>query len=146
MSPFIPIIESVGLSDSPPESNVMPFPTSATVPRTLPGGSHVSFTKRGSSVEPRLTPSRPPSFSSSMAARSSTSTSKPLRSASSSARVAKADGVSVPPGWLTRSRASRTASPTARPLLSAACTRFPPLPTTVSDSMWLGSGSDLRAV
>ena len=41
----------------------MPLPTSATVPRALPDGSHVSFTKRGSSVEPRLTPSRPPSFS-----------------------------------------------------------------------------------
>ena len=99
MSPFIPIIESLVLSDSPPESNVIPLPTRATVPRTLPGGSHVSFTNRGSSIEPRLTPSSPPSFSSSMAARSSTSMSNPLRSASSSARVASAVGVSVPPGW-----------------------------------------------
>ncbi len=146
MSPFMPIIDSLVLSDRPPESNVMPLPTSATVPRAVPPGSHASFTKRGSSVDPRLTPSRPPSFSSSIALRSSTSMSNPLSSARSCARSANAVGVRVPPGWLTRSRATRTASPTARPRSSEASTRLPPLPTTVSDSMWLRSGSDLRAV
>ena len=37
MSPFMPTIPSEGLKDRPPESKVIPLPTSATVPRGLLG-------------------------------------------------------------------------------------------------------------
>ncbi len=39
MSPFIPIMPSVGLIDRPPASNVMPLPTSATVAFAAVAGS-----------------------------------------------------------------------------------------------------------
>ena len=38
MSPFMPTMASAGFSERPPESNVMPLPTSATVPARLGGG------------------------------------------------------------------------------------------------------------
>ncbi|MNC98532.1 hypothetical protein D3C83_165220 [compost metagenome] len=38
MSYFMPIMPSAVLSDRPPESKVMPLPTRATVPVTLPLG------------------------------------------------------------------------------------------------------------
>src|SRR4051795_3813272 len=49
----------VGLSEMPPESYVMPLPTRATVPTAL-RGEYSSFTSRGGSTEPWLTPRSPP--------------------------------------------------------------------------------------
>src|SRR6478735_6073027 len=53
MSVFIPIIPVPLLRDSPPESNVMPLPTSASRPRRGPGGFQRSSTKRGGRAERR---------------------------------------------------------------------------------------------
>ena len=50
---------SLGLSEMPPESYMMPLPTSARCPDGF-FGDQVSLTIRGGSVEPRFTPSRPP--------------------------------------------------------------------------------------
>ena len=61
MSNFISSIFSAGLMEMPPESKVMPLPTSATCFVAL-RGEYSSTMKRGSSADPRLTASRPPIF------------------------------------------------------------------------------------
>ena len=59
MSSFMVCIEAPGLIESPPESNVMPLPTSARCVTAL-AGAYVSVTRRGGLSEPRPTPRMPP--------------------------------------------------------------------------------------
>ena len=76
MSVFIVVMPSAVLSESPPESNVMPLPDDDDVraPRRPAGGRYSAQTSRGGSVEPRATPSRPPRRSLSIRDSSHTST------------------------------------------------------------------------
>src|SRR6202012_3747907 len=55
MSHFIVSMDFGGLSDRPPESNVMPLPTNATV-RVACGCVYDSLTSRGGRDEPMPTP------------------------------------------------------------------------------------------
>ena len=59
MSLVIWSIFAAGLIEMPPESKVMPLPTSATVARGL-AGVWLSRTSRGGRVEPDPTPRIPP--------------------------------------------------------------------------------------
>ena len=61
MSNFISSIFSAGLMEIPPESKVMPLPTSATCFFAFFGVYSIT-TKRGSRSLPRLTAMRPPIF------------------------------------------------------------------------------------
>ncbi len=79
MSNFMSSILSPGFSEMPPESNVRPLPTTATV-STLPFtpfGSHVITISFGGCADPRATPSSEPMPRAAMSARSSTRTSTP---------------------------------------------------------------------
>ena len=127
MSLFIVTMPSVVLMERPPESKVMPLPTSATDPRA-PSGSYASSTNRGGCSDPRLTPSRPPSPSARMAFSSSTVARSPAADATSAARSASTGGVSDPPGSFTRSRASATASATRSPALDRLLQSLPAPP------------------
>ncbi len=62
MSHFIVIMPSAGLMERPPESNVMPLPTSARCgpPRLARPGEYAMRTSRGGSTEPWPTPIMPP--------------------------------------------------------------------------------------
>ena len=51
MSVFMPTIDAVGFSESPPESNVMPLPTSARC-TDAPAGAHSRRTSRGPRLDP----------------------------------------------------------------------------------------------
>ena len=143
MSVFIHSMPVAVLMLRPPASNVTPLPTSATEPRGLPSGRWVSFTKRGSWADPRLTPSRPPSFALRMAALSSTSISRPASVATRVASAANALGVRSPPGVLTRSRTSTIAVATAMPRSTAAAARAPPFATTWIAVSFVDSGAAL---
>ncbi len=59
MSDFIHSIGAAGFSDRPPESKVMPLPTSARV-RVAFGCRYASRTSRGGLIEPWPTPMMPP--------------------------------------------------------------------------------------
>ena len=59
MSHFIVSMDFGGLSDRPPESNVMPLPTNATV-CVASGCVYASRTSRGGRTEPMPTPTMPP--------------------------------------------------------------------------------------
>ena len=59
MSHFIVSMDFGGLSERPPESNVMPLPTNATV-RVASGCVYDSRTSRGGRVDPWPTPMSPP--------------------------------------------------------------------------------------
>ncbi len=69
MSDFISLIEAAGLMVRPPESKVMPLPTSARW-RVAPLGAYVSSTRRGGALEPAPTPRMPPQPRSASAASS----------------------------------------------------------------------------
>ena len=116
MSDFIVSIDFGGLSDSPPESNVMPLPTSTTVLAASAGcGVYASRASRGGCTEPWPTPGD----AAVAAARRAPSRPGPRRPARRRPRP-------VPPprrAWpgtrsdgpvLTRSRASVMASASAR--------------------------------
>ncbi len=62
MSVFMVAMPAAVLIDRPPESNVIPLPTKATVgvSAVAPGGSYSNSTSRGGSTDPRATPIRPP--------------------------------------------------------------------------------------
>ena len=75
MSDFISGMEAAGFRLRPPESKVMPLPTSATWAAAW-SGAHSRRTRRGGFTEPWPTPSRPPNPPSSSAASSRTSTSR----------------------------------------------------------------------
>ncbi len=59
MSDFMVSIEAGGLMHRPPESKVMPLPTSATEPFGF-DGDQVRVTSRGGFAEPWPTPTMPP--------------------------------------------------------------------------------------
>ena len=86
-------LTSPGLRAMPPESYMIPLPTSATRPVGSPAGVYVSFTIRGGSALPRLTPSRPPQPSSTRSSLSNTSTSNPAWAPRSTAMSAMSDAV-----------------------------------------------------
>jgi hypothetical protein len=117
MSVFIVLMPWAVFSDSPPESNVMPFPTNATVgvSAVACGGSYNSSISRGGSSDPRATPSRPPSRAFSAPTSSSTVTTSPAAVPRSTATSARRSGVRLPAGSLMRSRANRTARATTAP-------------------------------
>ena len=143
MSPFMPTMASAGFSDRPPESNVMPLPTSATVPSAL-AGAYSRRRKRAGCSEPRFTPSRPPRFCLRISFSSHTVTSKPDWSPTAAACLASLAGVSDPPGSFSRSHAQHTASATTSPRSMAVRVRLPPPPTSTTRASSEGFGSDLN--
>ena len=81
MSIFIDAcMASVGFRLMPPESYMMPLPTSTRCPFGF-RGRYVSLTMRGGSALPALTPSRPPQPRAASASSSNTSTSRPAAGA-----------------------------------------------------------------
>ena len=88
-------IGSDGLRLMPPESYMMPLPTRPRWPLDAPFGVYRSFTMRGSSALPALTPSRPPQPRSMSCCRSNTSTSNPNRRPSATATSAEVGGGEV---------------------------------------------------
>ena len=62
MSYFIFSMDSAGLSEMPPVSNVMPLPTMQIVFFTRPLGLYSITMKRGGCAEPRPTPRMAPIF------------------------------------------------------------------------------------
>ena len=64
MSVFMPTIDAIGFSESPPESKVMPLPMSARC-TDAPAGAHSRRTSRGPRLEPLPTPRIPPNPSAS---------------------------------------------------------------------------------
>ena len=59
MSDFMASMDLAGLSDRPPESNVIPFPASTSV-LAAPCGAYSSRTSRGGCTEPCPTARMPP--------------------------------------------------------------------------------------
>jgi len=111
MSDFMSSMWAAGLIEMPPESKVMPFPTSATfVFAPLPLWDRC--TRRGGFAEPCPTPRIPPKAPFLRAFSSSTSTVRPTRPAASVAAAASSTGCRSDGGVLTRSRASLTAAVT----------------------------------
>ena len=107
MSSFIVCMEEPGLMESPPESKVMPLPTSARWP-VAPGGSYVRLTSRGGASEPAPTPRMPPQRS--LARRfSSQIVTLTVSPAWASIASANAGGRRSPGGVLVQSRAAFTA-------------------------------------
>ncbi len=60
MSDFMVSMDFGGLSESPPESNVMPLPTNTTRLVRPARGAYSSRTSRGGCTEPWPTPTMPP--------------------------------------------------------------------------------------
>jgi hypothetical protein len=123
MSYFIVSIDFAGLSDRPPESNVMPLPTTAMRrrPRAPPSGTWRSVIRRGSSALPRATASRPvnPSFAMRPGPHTSARSvgdAAARRWAYSAMKV----GVATDGGSFTRSRVPNT----PRAMLAAPCRSF----------------------
>jgi hypothetical protein len=115
MSVFISTMESVGLSDRPPESKVMALPTSAT------GGSfacraffgvYSTWMSFGSCTLPCATPRNIPIFSRSISLRPTTVAFRPPSRAMSCAARARLSGWMTLGGSLTRSLAQLVASAT----------------------------------
>ena len=94
MSYFMPTIDDGGLSDSPPESKVMPLPTSAT-DAAAPSGSHPTRTSRGGRTEPAPTPRMPPKPPSASAASSQTVEVAPASAAACDGAVREHGGREV---------------------------------------------------
>ncbi len=118
MSVFIVIMPSKLLSVRPPESNVIPLPTSATV-GTVPSSSVSGRPRLGLIDEPdeprRLRRAggdaeNPPRRASTIASSSRMTATSPALSATSTAASARRAGVSAPAGSLARSRAGQVAS------------------------------------
>ena len=113
MSSFIVGMLAAGLMVRPPESNVMPLPTSArcVVASTDLGGRYSSSTRRGGASDPDPTARMPPQPSSASWASSKTLTLTPTTGfAAATISSAKSAGVRSPGGVLTQSRAATTAS------------------------------------
>ncbi len=128
MSVFMVSMPAAVLSESPPESKVMPLPTRTTCgtcPRTeaAVAGRYSARTSRGGCVDPRETPSRPPRRSAAMRSSSQTSTDTSGTEANrSTKKAAKRSGVSELGGSLTRSRARATDSAMRAPRPTPAST------------------------
>jgi hypothetical protein len=134
MSPFIHSIWEASFSESPPESNVMPFPVTA-MGRALPAPLYVSSMSRGSFRLPAPTPRIPPKPPFFRSATVQTLHCRPFRAAILRASLASASGVSSRAGVLTRSRAQLVASAVIRPrsMASRTALRLPlPIATTLS--------------
>ena len=131
MSYFMVSIDLGGLSESPPESKVIPLPTRITR-RRAPGPAQRSRMKRGSSRLPRATASRPVRPSLAMRFGAHASASRPRMSrASAATRSARKRGVATDAGSFTRSRARKISCTTAPVAASGAPSCFPS-PTSVS--------------
>jgi len=113
MSVFMPTIEAIGLIDSPPESNVIPLPTSARC-TDAPAGAYSRRTSRGPRLEPCPTARIPPKPSAASAASSQTFAATPAPLAASTASSARRAGKSSAGEVLTRSLVRATAAATAR--------------------------------
>src|SRR5205807_399209 len=128
---FMCIMPSPVLIDRPPESNVMPLPTSTTVV-LAPGGVYSMRMSRGGCSDPLLTPTSPPSFSRSMACWSSTVTLTPALSPADVAWPAAFTNAAP-----ARRRTSASTSPaaprptatTVLPSLASSATASPTLPS-----------------
>ena len=121
MSIFIDIIPSPDFSERPPESNVIPLPTSATEPVGLRGGvGELDEAGRlvGAAVHAEHAAEAAPAP---WRARRGPRRSGPLSSATSVASSAMSRALSEPPGVFTRSRAIATASAMAAPRSTPAC-------------------------
>src|ERR1017187_9210837 len=103
MSHFMSPILSAGLIEISPESNVTPFPTSATGASPFPPPRYSRTTTRGSSAAPRFTARRPPILSFRIAFLSRTVTFPPRTFASFRTRSAKSRGSMSFDGVLPRS-------------------------------------------
>ena len=114
MSHFMSPIFSAGLIEIPPESNVTPFPTSATGASPFRPPRYSRTTTRGSSAAPRLTARRPPILSFRIAFLSRTVAFTPRAFASFRTRSAKSRGSMSFDGVLPRSRTRRATRATAR--------------------------------
>ena len=112
MSYFISPIEAAGLSEMPPESNVIPLPTSTTVPRAFRGACSPTRNTGGRAL-PALTPSSPPIFSFWIARLSRIRNRNPPRAARALASRASSIGPRSLPGVLPTSRIHPTAPATA---------------------------------
>ncbi len=112
---------SLGFRLSPPESYMTPLPTSTTC-FDAPRGEYVSFTSRGGSTLPRLTPRRPPQRIAARSCSSNTSTARPVSAPIVTAMSAMRRAVRCAGGVLARSRASPTAPPTTTPRSAPAAT------------------------
>ena len=110
LSNFIAAMPVASLSEMPPESNVIPFPTTATVrPRRVPPG-YSRMTRRGGWSEPPPTAKRPPHFNRASSFSSKTVTLRPVSFPSAFAISASRSGVAVSAGRLAMSRVQRTFS------------------------------------
>ena len=137
MSAFILSIEPfVGLSESPPVSNVTPLPTSTTG-FLLTGffGLCSSTATRGSSTDPRLTASSPPIFSLTIRFLSQISHESPCCLALFWMRSASRRGLFWSGERLTRSRAKHAAWAISAARVAAAWSAL------VSPSAWTVSAS-----
>src|ERR1700722_11312916 len=141
MSHFIVSMDFGGLSGSPPESNVMPLPTNATV-RVASGCMYDSRTSRGGLTDPWPTPMRPPYPPSASAVSSSTSTATPASVATRSASAAGPAGGRSSGAVLTRSRTRLTALAITWPRRTASA--LPPSVSTVTARSAAGVDRYLR--
>ncbi len=147
MSVFIVSIPLAVFSESPPESNTTPLPTSASPaprPVELParaGGVYVIFMNRGGRDEPWPTPSTPPMRSARSCASDITVMFKPLPASSLRAATTNSAGDFSRAGSLIMSRAQMTACATTSPRSRPRFTSAPP--ATVTRRSCVGLASDL---
>ena len=120
MSPFISHMLADGLIEMPPESNVMPFPTMATLFSGCSGSPRCSMMmSRGSLMLPAVTASIAPMPCSIMSSRPRTVIERPASFAISVATSAMRTGLTTFAGSFTRSRASAAHSASSLPLCDA---------------------------
>ena len=141
MSPFISHMLAAGLMEMPPESNVMPLPTMATLFSGCSGSPAYSMMmSRGSLELPCVTASIAPIPRSIMSSRPNTVIGSPASFATSVATSAMRAGLTTFAGSLTRSRARMAQSARSVPLAAPAasvCMRL------ASRSTMTRSSSDL---
>src|SRR5664280_2724667 len=118
MSVFIAIMPSAVFSDRPPESKVMPLPTSTTWQRGS-ADAYVTSISRGGRADPAPTARMPPKPSAASSRRPRTRTSRPARRPRTSACFASHFGDFSNDGVLASSRASVPAAAVATPASTA---------------------------
>ena len=121
MSAFIVSIAFGGLSESPPESKVMPLPANTTV-LAASGWVYSSRTNRGGCTEPMPTARMPPKPSLASSFSSSTCTLRPCAAAACPAAAARSAGTMSAGEVFTRSRTSDIAP--ARTLARSAASEW----------------------
>ena len=137
-------IGSDGFRLMPPESYMMPLPTSPRCPLDAPAGVYRSFTMRGSSALPAFTPSRPPQPRSMSCCRSNTSTSKPKRAPSATATSPMSVAVRWPGGVFARSRAMFAARAVTTPVSTPADAAVRSTPSSSSSTRSRGVSFGFR--